>query len=1462
MISRKKARRIRGILAAAAILTAVYYIAGFCAAPHESGVIASLSRHRQGPDTSIGAISTEVQAHAKEELSASSMQPLSATKNKTTKADPYSYNSIRSEQLDSDKQHPANTFYGLGQPHRLTDLPPSELRREIEKLPDEAQASALTALRELQFHINDVASLRTDSAGSIYYVCSFNNTHPHHVSPKSESQVQQPNAKHTGIPFDSTHRPLRSIPQKNAPAVPISTPPIFHSRPSSSNVLYLDFNGGIVSGRAWNVSTSTNFVARSSWDCRPYDTDGNENTFSQEEQQSISNIWARVAEDFAPFDVNVTTKEPTTWTDTTGWALITSSVDRNGNNCPHHGYGGIAYVNMFGSADYAFYSPVWVEIMSESSIAEATSHELGHNLGLSHDGTTDKEYYGGHGTGSTSWGPIMGAAYGRNVSTWSKGEYYDANNTQDDLLIISEKIPYIGDDHGNSNGNATPMTVSGTQLSQRGILERNSDTDVFSFPAPEGTVVLRIKPWSSDIDTKGGNLDIAALLYNAAGSLVAFADPIADTDATIETTISEGLHYLHITGTGTGSPMNNPPSGYTEYGSLGQFFVTGTITPKPEPRPTAGIHAITPSSVTQGGGIISFDGSASSATTPDATLSIYRWTSNLNGQLYSGSSSSFSRNSTELSAGQHTITLQVRDSNGLWSENTAQSTLYVYEPGPDAGHDLAIGFIEEIPTTVNPGGDVRVGINVANHGIFSESGFSVIYRLLSATSTVLDEISQHPLVTISAGGNAGLTRVYLDVPSAYNGPATVTIDIITALDENRGNNNATRSFHVGNPPTYETYSGSTWYHVGGDAPATEDGYEVIAQTISGGKVTFLVSKGSFQQTVSLAVGEYAFVDSNRLLLYFQNHINYRIGDRWYDRFSLALLTEDSGAAWVSGETPTVFEGEDGAFNIRYRDSTSGFGYVLSIGYDGPTVSQWPRDTDWLSYTEQRLTLTPSLGSAGVFKFWFANWCWGAQPYVSYTTRSEDAVNFTSSITVLDDLPPETTINSGASGTIYTRDVQFTYGGSDDRTTVGSLAYSYRLVGYQDSWSTYANGTSKAYTDLPNGTYTFEVQAKDNVGQVDPSPAQRTFTVDVQNSPATPVNTNPNHQSNMRGAQDVLLCAAPFSDADPNAFHSASEFIVRADAGNYTTPAWSSNTLGGTTSVAITAGTLAGGNAYWWQCRYRDDTERWSQWSGETSFSVAENHAPNALSQSATIVHDRATTISLPAFDLDGDTITCQIVDAPSHGIAIITNGSSVAIYTPTLSYVGVDFFTYRVSDGLVDSSVATVSVSVINFDPRADSVMAVVRSGARTSVGLPAFDPDGDSLAYAVESGPNHGSVFVDEIASGRVDYQSVPGYNADDALIYSVTDGIASKTGTVTLIVSDPDNMSIQVLQDALGHIAVKHPAIAGYTYIVQYCSILTNGWTDLLSGQVGDGTVWTTLDNTDPFPAFRLYRVIISNP
>ena len=99
------------------------------------------------------------------------------------------------------------------------------------------------------------------------------------------------------------------------------------------------------------------------------------------------------------------------------------------------------------------------------------------------------------------------------------------------------------------------------------------------------------------------------------------------------------------------------------------------------------------------------------------------------------------------------------------------------------------------------------------------------------------------------------------------------------------------------------------------------------------------------------------------------------------------------------------------------------------------------------------------------------------------------------------IAPETTITAGPTGTIDYNDVSFAWTGLDDVTPTAQLEYSYTLEGYGTSWSAWTSSTSKSYTDLSNGDYIFKVKAKDLDGNIDPTPAERSFTVWVAPSGA-------------------------------------------------------------------------------------------------------------------------------------------------------------------------------------------------------------------------------------------------------------------------------------------------------------------------------------------------------------------------
>jgi hypothetical protein len=445
--------------------------------------------------------------------------------------------------------------HAAGAPVIALSLPDSVLRGQIAALPATAQVVALNKLRNISFSSVDLPYLRTDRNGGIYV------------------------EDHFDIPAYLTNEPQAIEPMyQNITSTEAFT---LHSKPGAPNTIYLDVNGHVVTGTAWNATAAPSYTAL------PYDLDGNAASFSDSELASIAQIWRRTAEDYAPFNVDVTTQEPANFINTAR-ALITKNVDQFGVAMPSKNAGGVAYVDVWGD-NYA--SPAFVYYNNLAGgradfVTEAVSHEIGHNLGLSHDGTSTQGYYGGHGTGNTSWGPIMGTGFDQNVSQWSKGEYAGANNPEDDVNIIASYLNNRPDDHSDTSEGATPIVTdttgnvisttpvldpSNSTPTNKGIIEVQGDRDTFQFDTTGGTVTLNARSFQEFSNTHGGNLDIKIILRDSLGALVTDNDYANDTNATITTSLAAGRYYLTVDG------GDDPTSPYSDYGSLGQYFLSGNI---------------------------------------------------------------------------------------------------------------------------------------------------------------------------------------------------------------------------------------------------------------------------------------------------------------------------------------------------------------------------------------------------------------------------------------------------------------------------------------------------------------------------------------------------------------------------------------------------------------------------------------------------------------------------------------------------------------------------------------------------------------------------------------------------------------------------------------------------------------------------------------------------------------------
>jgi hypothetical protein len=489
-------------------------------------------------------------------------------------------------------QGETSRVFGQGHPQSIRDLPAGKLRNRLEALPPQASSKALRWLQEFSFPETDLATIEIDENGGVFYGDTLLPE-----AGQADSDEITDIAATDAVPSNTLDDAFK-----------------LHSRPGSPNVVYIDFDGATISGTAWNGT-------HAQLDALAYNVEGDRSSFSALERTRIVDIWHRVAEDLAPYDIDVTTERPAVFNSTTGTILVTHSIDANGNTINCASCGGVAYVNVFGRSNYhTYYSPALVFYDKlggggETYVAEASSHEFGHNLGLSHDGTTTgATYYGGHGSGLVSWAPIMGNSYNNNITEWSRGEYANANQTQDDLAIIEGKLGYLPDDHGDTRGSATSLFIGagGTVVSSnpeldphnavtenKGVIGSADDVDVFYFVAGAGTVNLTVKPaWDAfyrSTSRRGANLDVEAELQDLSGATVAFNDPSNDTGAVINTTVSAGTYYLLVTGAG------NAATPYSDYASLGQYFINGSVAaasddetaPTPNPMAWASAPAVT-----------------------------------------------------------------------------------------------------------------------------------------------------------------------------------------------------------------------------------------------------------------------------------------------------------------------------------------------------------------------------------------------------------------------------------------------------------------------------------------------------------------------------------------------------------------------------------------------------------------------------------------------------------------------------------------------------------------------------------------------------------------------------------------------------------------------------------------------------------------------------------------------------
>jgi PKD repeat protein len=406
----------------------------------------------------------------------------------------------------------------------------------------------------------------------------------------------------------------------STPSYPLADTFLLHSRPTATRKIYLDFDGHVTTGTPWNGGRSATLTTPAfSRDADP--------AFNDAERAIVQEVFRRVAEHFAPWNVDVTTEDPGVegLRKTSPGDLAYGIRVVIGPKAFDTPAAGIAYLNSFSdSIDnpcFTFAEGSW----NAALIAGVTSHEVGHTVSLLHQGQEpgDGEYYGGHGTGALSWSPIMGNGL-RPVNQWAKGEYQNASRDQDNLVAIANPgsgVPLLADDHGGTLETAT--FAPGLSTTVGGVISGPGDVDMIRINAGRGNLVITPR-----VSLVAPNLRLQVRVLDSAGTVLGTyvgagtAGNMAPAPITLRLT-TEGVHYIELDGVGNGTGVTE---GYTDYGSIGYYSLTASWA-DPANRPPVADATLTTNTTydyqVQQGAVVNFNGTLSGD--PDGVIMRYLW---------------------------------------------------------------------------------------------------------------------------------------------------------------------------------------------------------------------------------------------------------------------------------------------------------------------------------------------------------------------------------------------------------------------------------------------------------------------------------------------------------------------------------------------------------------------------------------------------------------------------------------------------------------------------------------------------------------------------------------------------------------------------------------------------------------------------------------------------------------------
>ncbi len=406
--------------------------------------------------------------------------------------------------------------------------------------------------------------------------------------------------------------------------------PAFSSSPTAAYTIYLDF-AGFNFPDGWGYGAAPGNVP-----AYHFDGDSSTFTFSSTELANIQNVWSRVAEKYAPFNVNVTTVDPapavtdglpttdaqrTDYYDTQPQMMHT--IIGGGNDWLDPNSAGISQLGATAAPQFGtngYHTNFVFSALSPSNlqfIGEAAAHENGHGLGLSHQSDYSVTPFLEYSLGTTpqsgpgSKAPTMGNSYFAERGTWMIGTAHNqilGQVIQNDPQTILDPIQnpgmgsFINDGIGHSRGSATPLPINGGHVDSslaKGVIvpasssnpvptgESNYVADFWSFTTAKALVTLTANAGRSSISPgvadPGATLDSTLRILDTSGGVIAESATI-NLSETLSLLLEMGTYYAEVVSAGDPDRDN---LGFSDgFFDMGSYFLSGDIIPVAVPEPS------------------------------------------------------------------------------------------------------------------------------------------------------------------------------------------------------------------------------------------------------------------------------------------------------------------------------------------------------------------------------------------------------------------------------------------------------------------------------------------------------------------------------------------------------------------------------------------------------------------------------------------------------------------------------------------------------------------------------------------------------------------------------------------------------------------------------------------------------------------------------------------------------------